>query len=911
MKQRLHPIVKKRKRESSKSLIPPCLQGWLFALAVSVTFTIVPDAWAESYPLWIKPVDALTDDVRVWIDGQYAQFRDAEYVKGKRIPLANWMGDWPGFSPPDGEAYIQIHSQQSPIRPSRMYIGVKIPRFWDQETGDDHGEIELYFAFNEQYCPQNEDRQIRMSFSQPNAPTASVSPSESTVTWDTVEYKGDPSAGCLHTKPLDGTAPHLINSKIRMDEFDDGVFLFAEFEIALPANVYTAERLRFGLKYKDRDYGTANCPRCCSSVLTLPNDPLAQGGSPNQLDWGREGTYQLIDLKEPVLTELGVSAYNVGQMLDFSLGSIPDGDIAELADVFVDNGGIGGPEDIAEAIWSRDIVCLSEVMMHDDRKEIVHRANKIRASKNLPPFLPVMKEGDDSPNVMILSWWWPITKAEVKKYSELDPDAGGPDDLYFGSTRGAKGVVWARLGPPPKCKYGPPNEQGVCPENADEFDSHQWIDVFCTHTQAPCSPTPIVGSDTQCQNEKDHHLNATRQKQFQALGKYIQQKRSSIEPFGSGFDRPALLLGDLNQVGPRSRSNNWGNDGNMDDWRFGNQPSANNDIYWGPKLQIALAYEQMRRKLDNWFRTDFDKRNADEYITGYDLTADTNFEGSWIGKEHQGQTGESLSYSCTPGFPDLRNEARVDYIMLIPATVKYPSWAYRWAPGKPHHAQVDRHLVSFPTGQGGNLEGCVSDHAEVFAHIQLVPVALPESPNPYRDNRFFYSVAQLDDVNESDDTWFDDGTTDWYTNKFYLETSDDSPIPNVTGLCQAEWGTNITPAGKVSTPGWKYRSYPMKGKDTALVWLEVSDYDSVSSDYYDSHSRSPCKHTEVVFKLDGLQVIEQGCGMGITRVMDKGKGLSFPSKGNGDDGDNDVQINNIFRLCEINQDPGCDLITGP
>jgi hypothetical protein len=230
----------------------------------------------------------------------------------------------------------------------------------------------------------------------------------------------------------------------------------------------------------------------------------------------------------------------------------------------------------------------------------------------------------------------------------------------------------------------------------------------------------------------------------------------------------------------------------------------------------------------------------------------------------------------------------------------------RWVPGKPQFAQVDKHFKSTSFFSFED-EGCLSDHAEVFAQIQLVPATLPKVANPFRENRLYYSAAQLHDVDDEDDTFGDDGTTDWYANNFYLDTKD--YLGNPLGHCASAWGDDITPDGRTVTPGWRYRGHPMKGKDNALVWLEVNDADDVSDDYYDSHSRSPCKHTEIVFKLDDLQVIEQGCGMSLVRPLDKGKGVGWLSKGNGDA--EDVQISNVLSLCEVKQDPGCDLQCAP
>jgi hypothetical protein len=120
--------------------------------------------------LWIKPEHVIDPHVRVHVDGKYAdetgyltgQMFTHEYVKGRIIPLENLIGD--RSSPPArrGEAYIQIHAPSSPWDPSRMFVGLKIPRFWDASTNVDSGRAELYFAFDTtDSCAQPEERASR------------------------------------------------------------------------------------------------------------------------------------------------------------------------------------------------------------------------------------------------------------------------------------------------------------------------------------------------------------------------------------------------------------------------------------------------------------------------------------------------------------------------------------------------------------------------------------------------------------------------------------------------------------------------------------------------------------------------------------------------------------------------------
>lgn len=892
-------------------------------------------ALAETAPLWLRPAN-VSGDAKVRVNGRFALGAAGEYFKGRYVPLNNWNGDWGAFvgerAPKDGGVFLQLHAPDSPEQPSRLFLGVKIPRFPSLETGHDSGRLELYFGFRGDLCADPEDRKITLDFIHWNGGSSDFDNLDSPLFSSAWEEKGAGSGDCSGALPLAGATPHLVDWALGIEGgFEDGSFYFAEVEVVMPPSVYSFGELLLGIRYSDRDYQTAGAPRA-DRTMTLPNDPLCQRGEPCRLTWGSDASYQRIDLTEPKHPTLGVSVYNVGQMLKLGLNSVIGVDVEDVADLFTHDGGVGDAEDVAEAIWSRDVVCLAEIMSIEDRQEVVEEVNEIRGGKGLPPVFPVNADRDTSPNLLLLSSW-PAMASEVKKFSELDPGAAGPDDDVAGSDRGAKGVIWARIMPPPKCRFGAPNAQGVCPEGDVKAFQPEWLDVFCTHTQAPCSPSSLL-SDPLCEAEGDQHANAKRQAQFQALGEYMAKQRQLPGPDGrSGLTRPALLLGDLNQVGPRSLAANWGNDDNLgtpaEGWLAGFQPPANTDIKTtGQEAKIAQAYRDMRRKLWSWERTTFDALLGDDTIGGYDVSANTSGEGSWIGTNGLGQVGDATSYECTPSsHPNLKDNVRVDYVMLIPSTTKLPDFHFRWPPGGVGRAEVDRHFMervgttdnpSHPILASG---GCVSDHAEVFAKLQLVPYSVQDTPNPFRENRLIYRVAQLDDVENADDTLGDDGSTDWYTNIFWLESFEcpgtavctwNNP-GNLIGRCDADWPTSITPAGKVSQPGWEYRSHELKGNATAKIWLEVGDADSVSNDYYDSHSRTGCKHTEIFFDLKSLAVQERGCGIENDlppRTIDQGTAIAWFSKGNGE-GD-DVQILNIIALCSISQDPFCKTEkTGP
>ena len=152
----------------------------------------------------------------------------------------------------------------------------------------------------------------------------------------------------------------------------------------------------------------------------------------------------------------------------------------------MNDGGVGDEEQIALAVWSRDIVCLTELMPLSDCQTLVKRVNEIRDANNLPAMYAVNITEDKEPNNVILTTWT-VDKQDIKLFKDLDPSAEGPDDSYLGSSRGAKGVVWTRLSPPAKCTYGIDPVSGNC--RADKVEaSTEWLDVFVPIRRRPVPP---------------------------------------------------------------------------------------------------------------------------------------------------------------------------------------------------------------------------------------------------------------------------------------------------------------------------------------------------------------------------------------------------------------------------------------
>jgi len=150
-------------------------------------------------PLWIKLQNVTDPAFIVHANGSYADetgtltgsMDQYEYLRGRIIPLENLIGDRTDPPARRGEAYIQIHMPDSFWDPSKMYVSVKIPRFWDVTTRTDSGCLDLYFAFDTtDSCAQPDDRLIRLDFSQPDA--------------DSVDANGwpvTPATDCTATAP--------------------------------------------------------------------------------------------------------------------------------------------------------------------------------------------------------------------------------------------------------------------------------------------------------------------------------------------------------------------------------------------------------------------------------------------------------------------------------------------------------------------------------------------------------------------------------------------------------------------------------------------------------------------------------------------------------------------------------------
>ncbi len=783
---------------------------WLWLVLVVVL--CVPATATAAPRLWLKPSKTNTLDKVPAVDGVFGLGLDTpEYTQGRWFTLANWRGD----GALNGTMYMQVQdaiAAPMPLEPRTLFIGLHIPRKMHENQAEDTGQISLYLDTDRMPLTAlrsgwpNPDRKIVLTFTQPGARADPYAPVSVVVS----EFYATAATG-IYTAELTGTN-RMVRSAAMSALNND--FLFLEVKITLPQSAFDDARIGFALDYRDEGYQN-NLP-----VFTVPNAVEYAGNS--TIRFGDKAAWAEIDLVEPAFSTLGMGIYNAGQMV------APAGD-----------GGEGEPIDIAKAIATRDLVCLTEVMHQDDRDQVFRSANNLRAGQD-PPLLPfddpVSGNPGDPPNNMILTSWY-IVASQTMRFTAIRPEdercTEASDEVGI-KTRGSKGVVWARIAAPicrtTKLPAGPGGcfDENLRPEQP-EASPDEWFDVFCTHTQAPY--------------DFEGHEAEARDCQHMALQQFMTDRRSQPYLGKTGLDRPAILLGDMNQVGPRTLSDNDLQSASYTTWK-----DDDSDVFAPtsvPTYQLKSRYEWMRITLGNAYEHPFDTYN-DDAIEDYDISANTGGEGSWIGEEYGASVSATTSDSCSPGvpgFPNMQLTPRVDYIMLIPpATDVYPAWAFRWDPAHAPRAFVDKHYY------GGDVSGCVSDHAEVYAYVQPFRITDIPAYNPTKSHQVIYKVTYIADVYGSDGN-----DTDWYGS---------TAVEGPGGTVANHWSDEYTEDCRACDPRWTSVSAPFTGFQTATTWMRVRDWDGGANpnDQYDADPAVNCKEPTFNIEHASGDVLRTSCG---------------------------------------------------
>ncbi|HXU33511.1 MAG TPA: hypothetical protein VN851_23325 [Thermoanaerobaculia bacterium] len=534
-------------------------------------------------------------------------------------------------------------------------------------------------------------------------------------------------------------------------------------------------------------------------------------------------TWATMDLHEPARIDLAMTAYNVGQLQ------------------ITDDGGQGEAKDFAKLTFRNDIICLTEEMNESERDETVKAINNLRADEGLDPMKPVYPGNGDPPNNMLLVSG-PVIDSdfvlfgdlpEVKTFcaaeSDGDPISNGD---CTGAGAGYKGVVWARVG----VKKSTAAPKGGKLQN---WFSDHFIDVFCTHTQADYESDGEFARDQWCldaignpaANVKDCNKGTfgppenpwqtnVRLEQWRGLKNWAHKKRAGGSGSPNGLDRPAFLLGDFNQIGPKNVSVGKANQ-DVDNWIAATSA----------KPGFGTEYSEMRAALGTLPVSAFDQANGWAWDL-YDLMA-RDPRGTWVGEGFESAIPATQANDCiTQGqfsgydtISQLPKEARLDYILVLPAESGFPFYSLTGPSSQPKEPIVD---ISANPGSWEDGLGCASDHAQVSAQIGLVQTGTSVHYNPNKSHRVTYRVNYLWDLFDSDS-----GNTDWYVDNNGFEVRQLNAGNALVQSHAQNFPDDVVPDGIVVPVSW-HDSFDLFGGDKFRAGVYVKDHDVGPNDLYDT-----------------------------------------------------------------------------
>ncbi|GMU06142.1 hypothetical protein [Corallococcus caeni] len=716
-----------------------------------------------------------------------------EYADGKKFPLQDFVNGGPNgdlfLYVSDNASYTadecNVGKPQNPCHAQSLFIGMRLPRprnasgnlvglegtvnVWlDAKRGETLQQVPGAAV------PRGEDRRITLSYSTVKGYA------------NLVQSKGDPSGtnGWIALAAPTEAWPTTVNVS---SPASDPAHVHIEFEIKLapglpaggPSEPLDAIVRKLGL-------GIEHTPIPTTSAQTVGGGRFPNFSGPSA-GGTLTGAWETLEFASPTPIPLSFTMWNVGQMPDVT--------------AWVDDGGSGEIDTVAQRIFRKEVACISEIWMAHERGELIEKVNALRANAQLPPMQAVTELND---NVLQPS----LFSTGLVLLSSRQILEGGVHHFPFGMCTGsdcaqAKGVLWARIATPAATAPVIVDEHDV-PTVAAGTDYAEFVDVFCTHVNAGDNTS---GPDT-----------TARENQFSNIKAYVQQVRQggplTDTVFGfdvhdafpqgtwpSGLDRPAFLLGDLNTLGPKGAETDVG--------------FAHYADMVGPGLLDIRKLSEFDKANTQFSET----RDLARVVSGPDPMA----AGTW------------LSSVCTDNVVnELNAKKRLDYVLVFPSedTLDFPAFALL----NGSTASVNPHFdpTSGSEDSEGNLiQQCLSDHAMVEVTVQLARVKDVVKYNPMKKHRIEYAVKQVTDLETASGC-----CADWFTPRVLMTANG---LTQVNAFPDVIEDQTIYPNWRVHTGPDNLSFFPdlaVGFSGTVNMTSAIWESDSGPNDHYDSTPES-------------------------------------------------------------------------